>query len=239
MQLRSIHRLTTAVVCLLAVQIVVMVVEALAFMNRINLLHRVEAGDFVTQQQGESADATVGGVGTIGTLLFFATIIVWCIWQHRAQRNAGELAVGDLKFTPGWAVGWWFIPFANLVKPFQTVRELWKASHGGDAWKQRSTWPVIGWWWALWIACNIHIWSGGNGDFGVGFGDFGGPTSLAGLLSHDRWEIVSLGLRAGAAILAIMVVRSIAGLQAAAASSRPAGSSQASALPPLPAPPPE
>ena len=48
------------------------------------------------------------------------------------------------------------MPFANLVKPFQTMRELWKASAWGRATGGRSrTWPVIGWWWAAWIAAGV------------------------------------------------------------------------------------
>jgi hypothetical protein len=64
--------------------------------------------------------------------------------------------VERLRFTPGWAVGWWFVPFANLVKPFQTVRELWKASDpGAPDWWGSETLPVIGWWWGGYVVFNI------------------------------------------------------------------------------------
>lgn len=83
--------------------------------------------------------------------LFVLTGILWLLWQHRAHANLRAAGIPRLAFTPGWAVGWWFVPFANLVKPSQTVREVWKASSGHERWESRKTWPVIGWWWAMWV----------------------------------------------------------------------------------------
>jgi hypothetical protein len=48
-------------------------------------------------------------------------------------------------------VGWWFIPFANFVFPYRTVRELVKASDptsGVADWAARRTPALIGLWWA-------------------------------------------------------------------------------------------
>ena len=136
--------------------------------------------------------------------LFAVTGIVWCVWQHRAQRNAIELADGKLEFTPGWAVGWWFVPFANLVKPFQTVRELWKASHGGDNGRVVATWSVIGWWWGIWLGASVL------GRFIARAGLLKSPSDV---IRHDTWEIVANGVTIVAAILAIMIVRSVVALQ--------------------------
>ena len=62
-------------------------------------------------------------------MLAVVTGIVWLVWQHRSQSNLRRQGCG-LAFTPGWAVGWWLIPMANLWKPFQATRELHKASAG-------------------------------------------------------------------------------------------------------------
>jgi len=54
-----------------------------------------------------------------------------------------------------WAVGWYFVPIANLFKPFGAMRELWTASHaevdkfGGEAPSE------VKWWWGAWISGNI------------------------------------------------------------------------------------
>lgn len=236
MSVRPIRGVATVVVVLLSAQIILMVAAAIALIYRMSLLRRLQSGGSVSQTQGEGADNAVVVVTTIWSFAFLATVVLWCVWQHRAQRSAGEITTGGLRFTPAWAVGWWFIPFANLVKPFQAVRELWKASHGGAAWNERATWHVIGWWWGLWIAGNIHLWFGPN-EFGFGFGvgSAGGPTSLSGLISRDTWEIVSLLLRVVAAVLAIVIVRSIVRSQeTASALPRPEVSGEAPTLSPAP-----
>ena len=57
-----------------------------------------------------------------------------------------------MTFTPGWCIGWFFIPIANLFKPFQAVREIWKASFVSDRnWQDNPSSPLVGLWWALWL----------------------------------------------------------------------------------------
>src|SRR5687768_18560933 len=51
------------------------------------------------------------------TAVFVVSIITVALWIHRAHANLTEVGHDSLEFTPGWAVGWYFIPFANLVKP--------------------------------------------------------------------------------------------------------------------------
>ncbi len=102
----------------------------------------------------------IGLIALLEILLRVLTIIFFLIWLHRAYSNLSALRAANLEFTPGWAVGWWFIPFANLVKPFQVMRELWNASDAnfdadGFLSNQFSAPPIIGWWWGLMIAGNI------------------------------------------------------------------------------------
>ena len=43
------------------------------------------------------------------------------------SKPAGAGA-GGLRYTPGWAVGWLFVPFANLVVPYFVFTEIWRNS---------------------------------------------------------------------------------------------------------------
>jgi Domain of unknown function (DUF4328) len=219
-RVRSTSRIADAIVALLVTQILLLGVEALALFNRIRLLERAREGHFVTLAEAEQADNRVIASVVIWLVVFAVTAIVWCVWQHRAQRNAIELAYGKLEFTPGWAVGWWFVPFANLVKPFQTVRELWKASHGGHNGQVVATWSVIGWWWALWLIASVlerlTVRVGSRND-------------LSDLIRSDTTEVVANGVMVVAAILAIMIVRSVVALQGRAVAAPVLGP-----LPPMP-----
>ena len=86
----------------------------------------------------------------IQLLLLLLTGIFWLLWQHRAQANLTALGVQGLRFTPGWAVGWWFIPFANLAMPFLAMRELTRASASGGAGPSPPgrVDALLAWWWA-------------------------------------------------------------------------------------------
>ncbi|PEQ13749.1 hypothetical protein B2G71_05385 [Novosphingobium sp. PC22D] len=80
-----------------------------------------------------------------------ATTIIVATWIYRAHANLRDAGIGDLKFSPGWAVGWYFIPIANLFKPFQAMRELREASltgRPGNGGTDSGNLPV---WWGAWI----------------------------------------------------------------------------------------
>jgi Domain of unknown function (DUF4328) len=61
---------------------------------------------------------------------FVGSAVAVPMWMHRAYRNLPALRAQALRWSPGWAAGGWFIPFANLVIPFQVMRELWHHSGG-------------------------------------------------------------------------------------------------------------
>ncbi|MGQ0542804.1 MAG: DUF4328 domain-containing protein [Blastocatellia bacterium] len=94
-------------------------------------------------------------------MLKIATIVVFLIWEHRSFSNLSSLKARNLEFSPGWAVGWWFIPFANLIKPYQAMKELWRESDPdydenlGFLSSNLGVPTFFGFWWALWIISNI------------------------------------------------------------------------------------
>jgi Domain of unknown function (DUF4328) len=236
--MRSIRSLGTATSILLGVQLVLMAAQIVALIHRVDLVHHYQHGGFVNLDQADAADAAVRWTAGLEALVFIATVVVWCVWQHRAQSNARLMTAGTTTFTPGWAVGWWFVPIANLFKPFQTVRELWKASLGGAGWREIRTWSLLGWWWGVWIAGSVDVWVGGGGA-GVGF-QMGSDARVATadqLDARDTWGIVWLLARMVAAVLAIVIVRSIEERQRGAAPPSPLPPSPTLSAP-LPEPPP-
>jgi len=68
-------------------------------------------------------------IGMLHLVSFLGTSLAFLSWLHRANQNLPSLGNRDLKYTPGWAVGGFFVPFLNLVQPFRVMRELW---HGSD-----------------------------------------------------------------------------------------------------------
>lgn len=112
---------------------------------------------------GKSVPVVYGIIGLValfGILLRLLLIVFFLIWLHQVFKNLPALGARNLEFSPGWAVGWWFVPFANLVKPYQVMSELWNASDSDFdpelfLSNQIGTPSIIGWWWGLFIVGNI------------------------------------------------------------------------------------
>lgn len=104
-------------------------------------------------------DRETGDIAGLISLAEFVVAIACYVlvgrWIYRTNANAHALGTGEMSITPGWSVGWFFVPFANLVMPYRGVRESWEVSHrmaGLDEFQDRA---LLGWWWGLWIGTNI------------------------------------------------------------------------------------
>jgi hypothetical protein len=91
-----------------------------------------------------------------GNLSFqFVAGVAALIWIYRVSRNAQRLAGNTLPISPGWAVGWYFVPIGALWKPFEAIEQTWKASSAPMAWRSVPTPQLIRWWWGFWLAGGI------------------------------------------------------------------------------------
>jgi hypothetical protein len=82
---------------------------------------------------------------------FVVCVITFLMWLHRAYDNLPALGVTDRRWSPGWAVGWWFIPIMSLFRPYQLVKEVWQASAptASPAWRNQALPDFFRWWWGL------------------------------------------------------------------------------------------
>jgi hypothetical protein len=217
---RSADRLGVMLTAGLALNLVLTLVSAVTLFRELVLLERFRRGDAVLPGAVVDAIDRSALIGDIGSWLFLATAVVWLAWQHRAHSNLRAAGVPHLAFTPGWAVGWWFVPFANLVKPFQATREVWKASSGNAAWQMLPTWPVIGWWWGTWLV-------GAAAGIAVGFAAATSSdrlTTVDWMIRVDQLGVVLVVPSVVTTILAIAIVRSVNRRQSALAGRVTAGS---------------
>ncbi len=99
-----------------------------------------------------TAELAVAGIGVLALLAYFTTVVLWGMWSMRANRNMRALRPdGHFAITPGWTVGWFFVPIANLFKPYEAVKEMYVNS-STDGFSRMG---VLGWWWATWIIGNV------------------------------------------------------------------------------------
>ncbi len=97
----------------------------------------------------------ISGISLIIVSIFSFTISA--IWIFRASKNAAIMDPYPGRIRPGWAVGWYFIPFANLWKPFVAVKEIWNSSFSPAKSPITPATALVGFWWACHIANNIYV----------------------------------------------------------------------------------
>lgn len=99
------------------------------------------------KEDSEGLFATLSALAAVLYLpVYVTTIVLVCRWFHLATRHALARG-GQLGVTPGGAVGSWFIPFVNLVKPFTLTRQLYATAHRPDG--------HVAAWQTAWIVGNM------------------------------------------------------------------------------------
>ncbi|CAN5911876.1 hypothetical protein BH23PLA1_BH23PLA1_21310 [soil metagenome] len=174
---------------------------------QINLLQRIEAAVPVTQAEIDGNDLRVGLLGVATLLLLIPTIVAFCMWGVRAYRNLPALGARDLRTTPGWAAGAFFVPILNLFRPFQIYAETWKASDPSvavsDAYHRANlSAMVVGWWWTFWLLSNVV------NNF-AGRMALNANATVQDLIFSSWASLVGFLLSAVAAGLAILVIKQI------------------------------
>lgn len=93
--------------------------------------------------------------GIVATVVKLAALVLLLVWFYNAHSNLRHLGVRRLEYTPGWAVGYFFVPILCFFRPYQVAQEIFRASspevplQRPTAWRLTSCSPVIGWWWGL------------------------------------------------------------------------------------------
>jgi len=118
-----------------------------------NLLVYIDKGAFVSDEDANSNDIRQAIVGISQILLYIVTVVFFCIWIHRIVNNAHSFANSMLRYTPGWAVGYFFIPILNLFRPYQALNQASQVFIDNETeGKRKVLFPL---WWTFWIITNI------------------------------------------------------------------------------------
>lgn len=98
-----------------------------------------------------------GSIALGMTVLALVTLVVFLMWVYRSTQNLRAFTKYPVRSTPGWAVGWYFVPIAFLFMPFRGMIDIWNASHGDDS---SRNW-LVKVWWAL-VLVNAIVWQTTN-----------------------------------------------------------------------------
>lgn len=194
-------RAKAAVICL-AVVVVALLGDIAMVAFQIDLLR-----GFFTEEMAAINDQRVQASTAIYALAMLLSIIFFSRWLLVSNRNARYIARRRnpgrrrerLRVVGGWTVGWYFIPIANLWKPYQSMKEMCEVS--------RVPLGLVTVWWILWILCNF-------------IGRFSGrmyeeAETVDALVLASYVDIATSVLTLLAAVAAIVVVRRLTAAQVA------------------------
>jgi hypothetical protein len=103
----------------------------------------------------EANDIRQGIVSVIYMIIYFVLAFLVLKWIYRANYNARKLGAENMKFTPGWSIGYYFIPILAIWKPYQAMKEIWQASKNPLDWTSQNPSGILSIWWILWLTSNI------------------------------------------------------------------------------------
>jgi len=201
---RNSGTLTRWLVILLSVNVAVASISAASGLIDVALWRDFLSGIELTPEQGELHELRQQIVAIPYVVETFALMVVFCMWIHRANYNARQLGAVDMKFTPGWAVGWYFIPIYFLWKPYQAMKEIWQASSNPARWHDEPCGSILPLWWTSFLLSNVVMIAAArfSGEFQPEMMVKGGLLAVAG----DAIEVVS-------SLIAVVLVRQIYRMQ--------------------------
>jgi hypothetical protein len=209
---------------LLYLQIVLSIIAVLSGLLEYNVLTALNDGTYASEAEataaGEANDLRQGIVG-MGQLLVAVVSGIWILrWIYRANVNVRELGATGMEFSPGWSVGWYFVPIANLWKPFQALKEIWQASARPRDWQNAEAPGLLAGWWTLWLVSSVA----GRASFRMSLR----ADEIGELLTANRVTLMSDLLDIPLSIVFVFIVKAIHDMQTAPPA--PAGITQTSAI---------
>lgn len=139
------------------IYIAVNIVSIVAKFYQFNLLEKIISNASVLNMEEVSRNDLIQQI--VGILSFCVVILLaifFIRWFRRAYYNLHELPADYASFQEGWAAGAWFVPFLNLVRPYQIMRETWEGTQQFLAHRltpQSSSIVIL--WWVVYLGSNI------------------------------------------------------------------------------------
>lgn len=196
---------------LLYLQIVISVVGLVCGVIEGRVLNGLNDGTFATEAEAiaaaEASDALSLDVGVLQCLVFLVSGIWILRWIYRASCNARELGAAGMRFSEGGSVFWYFVPILNLWKPFQAMKEIWRASERPRDWQNGPAHGLLVAWWTLWLLSS----SASNASLRLTLR----AESMGELLAANHVTLISDLLNIPLSIVFSLVVKTIHDMQTA------------------------
>jgi hypothetical protein len=126
---RTLARIAVAFIGALSV---VHLLSVIFQLERLGVLTKIRSQTPGILTAAQASDARIAVTGVAALLFMIPSVVMFLMWLFAAYRNLSLVGSKDADDTPGWAVGYFFIPFLNLYKPYVIVKELSLRSADGN-----------------------------------------------------------------------------------------------------------
>ena len=119
---------------------------------------RVAADDSPLSGVAAGTDARQPAIAKLKLAALVGTGVLWLLWLRQAYRNLALVGSKRSRFTSRQAVGYWFIPFVNLVRAYQVMKDLWLRSESmndRDAYDDLPAPALLSGWWGMSLAWGV------------------------------------------------------------------------------------
>lgn len=152
------------------------------------------------------AGSTVSAGGVLAVRLLtsvitFASFVVTVVWLWRCHTNLEAFEHTDPRWRPGWTIGAWFIPLANLILVPLVIADVARNSARHEADAARAV--VAVWVWGLGVAITTGAYALGRGE--TDLAGVWGPALYPGSVAAMSSTTVTISL----VLLLVMVAAQI------------------------------
>ncbi len=128
--------------------------------NELQLLKRVEMGEYISEQEAVISEMILGLIGLLQVGLYIASIVFFLNWFRRAYGNLHRMGTVHLQYKESMALWAWFIPIIFLFRPYEIMTEIWTKTQDNikkfdPLYIAEKGGLIIGLWWILFLVSHF------------------------------------------------------------------------------------
>ncbi|MCA8834570.1 MAG: DUF4328 domain-containing protein [Proteobacteria bacterium] len=151
-------KITNYVKWLIYINMAMITISAVSSFMQYNLAVNFENGIYTDEHILSLADANdqrESIIGIIAFLTYIMCIIFVARWIFVSSKHNHQTTAEDLKYTPGWSVGWYFVPVLSFWEPYKAFKQIYQVSVDPDNWKTVVVPSIMQALWGLWLITKI------------------------------------------------------------------------------------
>lgn len=159
-EFKPLETFTRVLTILLFAEIFFSIISIYSNANDITYLNNISAEGDLYYEENYFYSLAIFITRVISLPIYIASAVVCLFWIRRAYRNLLTLQRKPNEFSSGWAIGSYFVPFLNYVRPYKIMKEIWFGSQpdynlphesNDEFYKRLSSDTILILWWTIFL----------------------------------------------------------------------------------------